>query len=46
MIRVENLSTNYDRLDAVRNIPFEMNEGEIFAFWRPNGAYRFSRIEV
>jgi branched-chain amino acid transport system ATP-binding protein len=36
--RVENLAISFGGLDALRNISFEVNQGQIFAIIGPNGA--------
>lgn len=46
MIRVENLSRNFGKLEAVQNISFEVGEGEIFAFLGPNGAGKTTTIRM
>jgi ABC-2 type transport system ATP-binding protein len=46
MIRVENLSRNFGKLEAVRNISFAVNKGEIFAFLGPNGAGKTTTIKM
>ena len=37
-IQVENIRFNYDELEAVKGISFEVAKGEIFGFLGPNGA--------
>src|SRR3954467_15986592 len=46
MIRVENLVKTYGEIEAVRDISFEVNEGEIFAFLGPNGAGKTTTIKM
>jgi ABC-2 type transport system ATP-binding protein len=46
MIRVQNLVKKYGELAAVRDISFEVKEGEIFAFLGPNGAGKTTTIKM
>ncbi len=46
MIRVRNLVKKYGELAAVRDISFEVKEGEIFAFLGPNGAGKTTTIKM
>ncbi|HTR37042.1 MAG TPA: ATP-binding cassette domain-containing protein [Bryobacteraceae bacterium] len=46
MIRVSNLVKNYGDFQAVRDISFEVAEGEIFAFLGPNGAGKTTTIKI
>jgi ABC-2 type transport system ATP-binding protein len=46
MIRVLNLVKKYGELAAVRDIAFEVKEGEIFAFLGPNGAGKTTTIKM
>jgi ABC-2 type transport system ATP-binding protein len=46
MIRVRNLVKNYGDFQAVRDISFEVAEGEIFAFLGPNGAGKTTTIKI
>src|SRR3954447_19511116 len=46
MIRVEHLVKTYGEIEAVRDISFEVNEGEIFAFLGPNGAGKTTTIKM
>ncbi len=51
-IRIENLSKTYgnsfgrDETNAVRNLSFEVKEGEVFGFLGPNGAGKTSTIHL
>ena len=38
MIEVRNFSKSYGNFEAVKNISFDVYEGEIFGFVGPNGA--------
>lgn len=38
IINVNNLVKNYETKEAVKNISFSINEGEVVAFIGPNGA--------
>jgi len=46
MIRVQNLVKNFGDFPAVRDISFEVKEGEIFAFLGPNGAGKTTTIKM
>ena len=46
MIRAEHLSKKFGELEAVRDISFHVNEGEIFAFLGPNGAGKTTTIKM
>ena len=46
MIKVENLTKNYDELVAVNKINFEVNEGEILGFLGPNGAGKSTTLRM
>ncbi|MGD0500080.1 MAG: ATP-binding cassette domain-containing protein [Bryobacteraceae bacterium] len=46
MIRVTNLVKTFGDLAAVRDISFEVAEGEIFAFLGPNGAGKTTTIKM
>jgi ABC-2 type transport system ATP-binding protein len=46
MILVQHLSKRYGDLVAVRDISFEVKEGEIFAFLGPNGAGKTTTIKM
>lgn len=46
MIRVTNLVKNYGDFAAVKNISFEVAQGEIFAFLGPNGAGKTTTIKI
>src|SRR3954470_10438724 len=46
MIRVQNLVKTYGEIQAVRDISFEVQEGEIFAFLGPNGAGKTTTIKM
>jgi ABC-2 type transport system ATP-binding protein len=46
MIRVRNLVRRFGDLVAVRDISFEVKEGEIFAFLGPNGAGKTTTIKM
>ena len=45
-IEVENLKKTYGELNAVDNISFNVNKGEIFAFLGPNGAGKTTTVEI
>jgi len=46
MIRVQGLVKNFGEIAAVRDISFEVAEGEIFAFLGPNGAGKTTTIKM
>ncbi|HSW49506.1 MAG TPA: ATP-binding cassette domain-containing protein [Bryobacteraceae bacterium] len=46
MIRAENLVKRFGELEAVRDISFQVAEGEIFAFLGPNGAGKTTTIKM
>lgn len=45
-IEVENLKKIYGDLNAVDNISFKVNKGEVFAFLGPNGAGKTTTVEI
>ena len=45
-IQVENLKKTYGKLEAVKSVSFEVDEGEIFGFLGPNGAGKTTTINV
>jgi ABC-2 type transport system ATP-binding protein len=46
VIHVEALRKAYGRVEAVRGIDFEVEEGEIFALLGPNGAGKTTTVEI
>lgn len=46
MIKVQNLVKTYGQIEAVRDISFEVRQGEIFAFLGPNGAGKTTTIKM
>jgi ABC-2 type transport system ATP-binding protein len=46
MIRVQNLVKTFGNFTAVKNISFEVAQGEIFAFLGPNGAGKTTTIKM
>ena len=45
-VRVEHLSKSYGDNVAVRDVSFEVNEGEVFALLGPNGAGKTTTVEI
>ncbi len=46
IIQVKNLVKKYDDLEAVKDISFEVYEGEIFGLLGPNGAGKTTTLEI
>ena len=46
MIRVRNLVKKFGEFTAVRDISFDVEQGEIFAFLGPNGAGKTTTIKM
>lgn len=46
MIQVTNLSKSFGELQAVKNISFKINKGEVFGFLGPNGAGKSTTINM
>lgn len=46
MIRAENLSKRYGRIEAVKNIDFHIKKGEIIGFLGPNGAGKSTTMNM
>lgn len=46
MIKVENLSKQYANIYAVKNISFEVGDGEILGFLGPNGAGKSTTMKI
>jgi ABC-2 type transport system ATP-binding protein len=45
-VSVEHLAKTYEGVDAVKDVTFEVNEGEVFALLGPNGAGKTTTIEI
>ena len=45
-VSVEHLAKSYQGTEAVRDVAFEVNEGEVFALLGPNGAGKTTIIEI
>ena len=45
MLRLENLSFSYDKIQAIRNVSFELQKGEIMAIVGANGAGKSSLMK-
>lgn len=46
VIEVKDLVKNYGKIEAVKNINFQIHKGEIFAFLGPNGAGKSTTIKM
>ena len=46
MIKIENLSKNYDEVKAVKSISFSLNDGEIVGFLGANGAGKSTTLKM
>lgn len=46
IIRVKNLVKNYDKIEAVKGISFDVHKGEIFGLLGPNGAGKTTTLEI
>ena len=46
LIQVEHLSRNYGPLNAVSDISFELNQGEVLGFLGPNGAGKSTSMQI
>ena len=46
MIRVENLSKNYDAVKAVRSISFDLKDGQVVGFLGANGAGKSTTLKI
>ncbi len=46
MIRADHLVKTYGEIQAVRDVPFNVDQGEIFAFLGPNGAGKTTTIKI
>lgn len=46
MIEVRNLSKKFKKLDALKNVSFDINQGDIFGYIGPNGAGKTTTIKI
>ena len=46
MISVQNLSKNFGKVNALKNISFEVSQGEIIAFLGQNGAGKTTLMRI
>ncbi|MCJ7666612.1 MAG: ATP-binding cassette domain-containing protein [Actinobacteria bacterium] len=46
IIKVSKLSKSYGKVKAVKDVNFQVNEGELFAFLGPNGAGKTTTIDI
>jgi ABC-type multidrug transport system ATPase subunit len=46
MIEVQNLSKKYGKIEAVKNISFTVEKGEILGFLGPNGAGKSTTMNM
>ena len=46
LLEVENLSRHYGPLQAVSNISFSLNRGEVLGFLGPNGAGKSTAMKM
>jgi ABC-2 type transport system ATP-binding protein len=46
VVSVEHLSKRYGDLDAVNDVSFEVDEGDVFALLGPNGAGKTTTVEI
>ena len=46
LIKIKNLSKKFGSLKAVRNISFNLNQGEILGFLGPNGAGKTTTMRM
>ena len=46
IIKVDNISKSYGDFQALKDISFEVEEGEVFGFLGPNGAGKTTTINI
>jgi ABC-2 type transport system ATP-binding protein len=46
MIRIENLTKRFKRLEALKGISLDVNQGELFAYLGPNGSGKTTTIKI